>query len=101
MEGMIPTARSLRRMVAGRERLVTHSRREDSARSRRVVMVGWFQVDMLGTIQLRRGWCSRRKGEVGEKVKRKFDSPPKTYISICLGAATKEKNLPIINRFSF
>jgi len=63
---MMPTARSLRRMVAERERLVTHSRREDSARSRSEVMVGWVQVDMLGRIHCRRGRWVRRKGEVGE-----------------------------------
>lgn len=53
---MIPTARSLRRMVAGRARLVTHSRRENSARSRSEVMVGCVQVDILGRIQFRRDW---------------------------------------------
>lgn len=73
---MIPTARSLRKMVAGRARLVMHSCSEDSARSRSAVMVGWVQVDMLGRIQLRRERCSRRKGEDEEYLKRKLDSPP-------------------------
>lgn len=57
---MMPTARSLRRMVAGRARLVTHSFRDDSARSRREVIRVCVQVDMLGRIQVRRGRCWRR-----------------------------------------
>ena len=46
--------------MAGKARLVTHSRRENSARSRREVIVGCVQVDMLGRIQLRRDWWERR-----------------------------------------
>lgn len=63
---MMPTARSFRRMVACKERLVMHSRREDSARSRRVVMRGCVQVDMLGRIQERRGWWVSKWGLVEE-----------------------------------
>lgn len=76
MEGMMPTARSLRRTVAGRLRFLTHSRREASARSRSSVIVSCFQVSMLGTIHVRRGWCLSRYGESGSYVNKKLLSPP-------------------------